>query len=132
VQSLNSDLETIRKDFACTQADPVPSGGIAPLGKSVCATLGKIWSSGKLKLDKCIAATFQPKASASNENCQSFRSQLLNYQTRLPVSASGPDPANRLGELKARVQVLFHVFDTRFAPSIPPNGFCREKNTCLP
>ena len=132
VQSLNSDLETIRRDFACTQADPDPIGGIAPLASGICSTLGKIWASGKLKLDKCIAAAFQPKASASNENCQSFRSQLTNYRTNLPVSASGPDPANRLGELKARVQVIFHVFDTRFAASIPPNGFCREKNTCPP
>ena len=50
--------------------------------------------------------------------------QLKGYQTILNgASTSGPDPANRLGELKARVNVLFHVYSDRFLPSIPANGF---------
>ncbi len=138
VQSLGDDLEAIRRDFACTQADPVPSGGIAPLSKTTCSNLAQQWSGSKLtggikqKLDKCVDAAFQPKASASNENCNAFRTQLAQYQSSLPASATGPDPANRLGELKARVATLSHIFETRFLPSIPPTGFCREKNRCPP
>jgi hypothetical protein len=36
----------------------------------------------------------------------------------------------RLVELKSRVDVIRHVFDTRFLPSIPEAGFCKETGDC--
>jgi hypothetical protein len=36
---------------------------------------------------------------------------------------TGTDPANRIGELKARVAVIFHVFEDHFLLSVPPGGF---------
>jgi hypothetical protein len=132
VQSLYGDLEYVRRELACEQVDTVPIGGPAPLPASVCVSLGNTWQNGKQKLDKCVNAAFQPKQSAGDENCQSFVSQLTNYRASLPATTSASDVANRLGELKVRVDVIRHVFDTRFLPSIPAAGFCREKNTCPP
>ena len=95
----------------------------------VLGRLGTTLLDGKLKLDKCIEAAFQPKNSASNENCQSFVSQLTNYRNALPATTASQDIANRVGELKVRIAVIFHVYYDRFQPSIPANGFCRE-TTC--
>ncbi len=138
VQALGNDLDAVRSDYACKQADPVPSGGIAPLSTTTCATLAQLWLGSKLtggiksKLDKCVDAAFQPKSSASNENCNAFRTQFAQYRSALPASATGADPANRLGELKARAETFSFIFETRFLPSIPPTGFCRERNRCPP
>jgi hypothetical protein len=132
VQSLYDDLEYTRRELACKQVDPVPHGGTPPLSASVCGSLASVWANGKVKLDKCIAAAFHPKQSAGDENCQSFVSQLTNFQSSLPATTALQDVANRLGELKVRATVIRHVFDTRFLPSVPPNGFCRETSpsTC--
>ena len=81
-----------------------------------------------MKLDSCVNAAFQPKQSAGDQNCQSFVTQLTNYREALPTTTSPSDVANRLGELKVRVDVIRHVFDTRFLPSIPVVGFCREQD----
>lgn len=85
------------------------------------------------KLHKCWDATMQPKQSSGDQNCQAFDSQLGNLQATLEnvslagdVSAGQPDardPANRLGELKARAATMRHVFETRFMPSLPDSGF---------
>lgn len=128
VQALYDDLEHVRRELACEQVDTMPVGGPAPLPASVCVTLANTWQNGKQKLDKCVSAAFQPKQSAGDENCQSFISQLTNYRASLPATTSVSDVANRLGELKTRVDVIRHVFDTRFLPSIPAAGFCREKD----
>lgn len=48
----------------------------------------------------------------------------------VPVTTPATDLANRIGELKSRTNVIQHVFETRFLPSIPPNGFCRETLNC--
>lgn len=128
VQSLYADLDYVRRELACKQVDPIANGGSAPIAASVCGLLADTWSNGKQKLDKCIDAAFQPKQSASNENCQAFVSQLTNYRASLPVTPSLSDVANRIGELKVRADVIRHVFDTRFLPSIPTGGFCRESD----
>jgi DNA-binding beta-propeller fold protein YncE len=131
VQSLYDDLEYVRRELACQQVD-AGGGPAPPLSASVCNTLSNTWQNGKLKLDKCVSAAFQPKQSAGDENCQSFVSQLTNFRASLPATTSASDVANRLGELKMRVDVIRHVFDTRFLPSIPAAGFCRERNACPP
>lgn len=120
LQSLYADLRSTLDTYTCQ-----PSS--TPLTKAKCDLLRKYWASGKQKLDKCVDAAFQPKASASNENCQSFRNQLASYKVALPATASGADPDNRLGEQKWRWEVISHVFETRFLPSIPSNGYCRER-----
>jgi hypothetical protein len=46
------------------------------------------------------------------------------------------DAANRKGELKTRVNVIRHGFETRCLPSMPQKGFSRETRpiepTCSP
>ncbi len=128
VQNLYDDLEYVRREMACKPVDPVPNAGPAPLSAAVCNTLFSKWENGKVKLDKCVNAAFQPKQSAGDENCQSFISQLTNYRASVPATTSASDVANRVGELKSRVDVIRHVFDTRFLPSIPAAGFCRERD----
>jgi hypothetical protein len=126
LSSLYDDLEETRAELACKQVDTTATR-LAPLSSnSVCANLKKLWDSGKTKLDKCVAASTQPKSSAGAENCQSFSSQLKLYQDALNAAAIPPatqDAANRIGELKSRVLVIFHVYNDRFLPSIPANGF---------
>ncbi len=125
LSSLYSDLEETRAELTCKQVDTTATS-VAPVSRQACANLKKLWDSGKTKLDKCVSASTQPKSSAGSENCQSFASQLKLYQdalNSLPVPPASQDPANRLGELKARVAVLFHVYSDRFQPSIPANGF---------
>ncbi len=118
----------MRRELACKQVDSLPIGGPAPLSATVCNSLASKWQNGKVKLDKCIDAAFDPKQSLGDENCQSFVTQLTNYRGSLPATTSASDVANRLGELKVRVDVIRHVFDTRFLPSIPAAGFCRESD----
>ena len=125
-QSLWDDVGNLRRDFACKQADTVPTGGVAPLPGAVCNTLAGIWSVAKFKLDLCVTAAFFPQNSAGTAVCNLARKYVIDYQNALPASATGPDVANRLGEQKARVETFLHVFDTRFRPSIKPTGYCRE------
>jgi hypothetical protein len=125
VQSLYDDLEFVRRELACKLADA--QSGQPPISASVCNTLASKWANGKIKLDKCIDAAFQPKQSTADENCQSFVSQLTNYRSTIPATTPTRDIANRVGELKMRVDVIRHVYDTRMLPSMTTAGFCRER-----
>jgi hypothetical protein len=127
VQNLYDDLEFVRRELACKLAD-APSGQ-PPISASVCNTLASKWANGKIKLDKCINAAFQPKQSTADENCQSFVSQLTNYRSSIPATTPTRDIANRVGELKMRVDVIRHVYDTRMLPSMTTAGFCREQSS---
>jgi hypothetical protein len=135
VQRLYDDLEVLRRDFACRPGDG-PDGTVStatqPLDSGTCSTLASIWANGKPKLDKCIAAAFDPKSSAGDENCQSFLSQLSNFRNAVPTSVGTFDYANRGGALRARSSVIAHVFQTRFLPSIPAAGFVSEKSAPAP
>ena len=126
LQSLYGDLKAVQLAYACTNADA--GSGQAPLSNNICNSLTSTWNNGKTKLDKCIEAAFQPKSSASNENCQSWVSQMTNYRNSLPANTAAQDVANRSGELKARIETIFHLYYTRVLPSMPQNGFCRERN----
>ena len=117
--------------YACRQGRrPVVESNTSDLVRTSCNNLAKLWSGAKPKLDKCVDAAFQPKASASNENCQSFRTQFDAYKAALPLTPTGADPANRLGEQFGRWEVIKHVFETRFLPSIPANGYSTERSAC--
>jgi hypothetical protein len=129
LQRLYDELGYAQRELACKQVDPVPSGGAAPLSANLCSTLSSIWLNGKLKLDDCVLAGFQPKQSAGDQNCQAFVSQVTNFGARVPTTTPLHDVANRVGELRARISTLLHVYQVRYLPSIPANGFCRETNS---
>jgi hypothetical protein len=128
---LFEDLQYIATHYACaTDAD---AAGSRPISEVKCATLLSDLANAGDKLGKCIEATYQPKQSASNQNCQSFLQQIGSFRAALEAPDPGPtgtDPANRVGELSVRDTVMMHVYDTRFVPSIPDGGFCEESATC--
>ena len=121
---LYDDLEETRAELACTQRDTT---GAPPMRANLCSTLASQWANGKDKLTKCIGASTQPKQSSGDQNCSAFRSQLTNYRSSVAnATAVGPDPANRVSEIKVRAEVLLTFFDQRFLPSIPINGFTNQ------
>jgi len=130
VKKLYDDLGDVTARYACTNFDSTESGNAganAPISGGICSTLLSQWANGDDKLDKCLAATYQPKSSSGNQNCQAFLSQFQGFKDTLSiVGPYGPDPANRKGELEARVKVFQHVYETRFLPSVPDGGFCKE------
>jgi hypothetical protein len=88
---------------------------------------------GKAKLDLCVAAAFLPYTSVRDTLCGAFDPQLLALKTAITGAVPAyADPDNRIGELKARSDVTSYVFTSRFLPSIPVKGFCREKYTGTP
>jgi hypothetical protein len=97
-----------------------------PLTDAQCSTLNSVLLNAEDKLNKCVQATQQPKTSAVDQNCQAFETQFSSYRSQLnavlPVSAL-LDPANRIGELKARSETLWLVYGERFLPSVPLGGY---------
>lgn len=127
VESLYDDLNRARSQLACTKID---GGTDPPLSSGVCSNLASKWSTGKNLLNSCISAAFSGLSATTTTRCNAFRDQLTTYGNTLPAYPQDPplpDPANRLGEQKARVDTLTRLFDERFVPSILPKGFCREK-----
>jgi len=119
--ALFDELGASLNNLACADAD---DAGAPPLSGSSCSTLNADWLNAKDKLDKCWDAMQQPKQSAGNQNCQAFVSQLNNFESALnSATIFGPDPANRIGELKARMFVIRHLYEERVVPSIPEEGF---------
>ncbi len=132
VQSLWNDIGETRARYACRQADPVPSGGAPPLSRHVCKKLATLWKTADARLEQCVKATFYPASANQTRICARARDYVDAFEAVLPESAAGPDVYNRLGELKARVDVFQHVWEERFVKSIKPGGFCREWGTCPP
>jgi hypothetical protein len=142
MDSLVDDLGYVFHELACKQVDPVPNGGPAPLPADVCspdstASDHLMWI--RLKLDRCLAGSFISKEEddakgihADRLYCQSFLDRLTYFQQALPATTPSHDVANRVGELKSRVDILRHIHTTRFLPSIPDGGFCSERNGCAP
>jgi hypothetical protein len=127
VDRLNDDIGQVLLTLACNLTDGATDQ--APLSDADCLTLKAAWESADQKLEGCVSATYQPKQSASNQNCQAFLEHFGQFKAALePVVSNGAyDVANRRGELDTRVQVFEHVYATRFVPSIPRGGFCRER-----
>ena len=129
VRDLFDELLHAQQQTACRPYD----GSVAPLDRdTTCVNLTSKWDGAYQKLDRCIVGSTYPRQSEAVNNCQSFLSQLGQYESALNASPRlGQDPANRIGELKARVKVLRYVFQQHFVPSIPPDGFCDlEGATC--
>lgn len=140
VDSLFNDLGQAQARLACKPVDSAAT----PLPYSTCNTLAGKWAEARYKLDVCLDSTFQAIAASgygtstrhggsslpsSRPYCtQYFPERLAAFNSALPLAAQGSDVANRLGELKSRVKVLQHLYATRFLPSIPAGGFCRERN----
>ncbi len=101
--------------------------GSAPITSGNCDALRATWLNGDDKLAKALAATFEPKSSAGNENFGAVISQLQNYLDTLRLAelagTGGDDPAGRLPEQIARVLNLQHLLEDKVLPSIPDNGF---------
>ena len=126
--TLFDELGASLDDLACADVD---AGALWPwpLSATSCSTLNANWLNAKDKLDKCWEAMQQPKQSAGDQNCQAFVSQLNNFENILNGAAIfGPDPANRLGELKARMFVIRHLYEERVVPSLDAAGFCEPDN----
>jgi hypothetical protein len=119
--SLVDDLRDSVDQLACFAADGQAQ---APLSLTTCALLDGQWLNTRDKLDKCIAATLEPKSSSRNQNCQAFVSQLANFEDEVSIlSPGGEDPANRIGELAVRLRVIENLYFNLFFPSIPDEGF---------
>ena len=110
----------------------MPPGGVAPLSQVQCTGLASLWRAADNKIRLCVNATFKPVSAQRGMLCSSARAGVDAFEAALPASATGPDVYNRLGELKARVDVFQHVWDERFLNSLKPGGFCRERGTCAP
>jgi hypothetical protein len=123
LQALYGDLGTVQRDLACKQVDPVPAGGTPPLPSSTCSTLAYHWSAGKSRLDQCVAEAFNSRYDDCDNDCAAFIAALNRFEAQLPTTTPTHDVANRVGELKMRIQVLRHVYTTRFLPSIPPRDY---------
>lgn len=120
MRSLYGDLFNAQNFTAC---DNIDGQAMAPI--SSCTDLNTRWRSAYEKLDRCIIGSTYPRQSEAVNNCQSFLSQLSQYESALnsvPVVPAN-DPANRIGELKVRARVIRYVFESHFIPSIPPDGF---------
>ena len=137
VRSLFDDLRQAQQQTACVSVDPEGSPAtLPPLDATSCAALDTRWDNADPKLVSCIQGSTFPRQSQAVNNCQSFLSQLANYRTTVTEAIrNGPDPANRIGELEQRVDVLDYVFRQHFENSIPPDGFrdpvCAAAN-CTP
>lgn len=122
VLSLSQDLTDTMARYLCVNADP--GGNVAPVGQPMCSNLQASWANTASKLQNCVLASTDPKQSSQKQNCQAFESQYLGYKSDLDaIVLSGDDPANRLGEVRARTEVLRYVYDTQYVPSIPATGF---------
>jgi hypothetical protein len=127
VQSLVDDLGRVQNEQVCTPGLLTPN---------VCSTLSYRLSDAKHELnDECVVGSFLPVSPYTHQHpyysdCLEAIERLEQFKAALPPATLLVDTANRLGELKVRVDVILHVFRDRFLPSVPVNGFCREDNNC--
>jgi len=136
VVKLFDDLQLTQTQLACPSGvdraatSTLPASD--PLTDGQCASLNSVLLNAQDKLNKCVAATRQPKTSAVDQNCQAFETQFSSYRAQLagvPAVAATLDPAktldpaNRIGELKARAETLWLVYGERFLPSVPMGGY---------
>ena len=139
LQSLHADLNETLASYAC------------PIYSTACASIQALATTSKGTLDSCVDAAFTSRDWAlvntrtstdghdDDEHrthiapCPIFVTQLAALRAAVLTLTSAPaDTANRRGELLVRADVIKHVYDTRFVPSIPTGGFCREKTVATP
>jgi hypothetical protein len=101
----------------------VDGNGQAPLGDPAWRSLKSSWLNAEDKLQKCVSAAYD-KRSAADQTCQAFFQQISSFRGAAAATIpTGPDRANRVGELVGRADVIVYVLGAHFLPSIPVNGF---------
>lgn len=122
--SLFKDLGETIDTYACVDRD---GGTGAPISATACSNLQANWFNTNDKLTKCVESSTQPLNSTEIRACNAFEVQYQPFKALvdgLMKSSTASDPANRVGEVKARLEVFRYVYDSQFKPSIPPNtGF---------
>jgi hypothetical protein len=121
VRKLFDDLGVFQKQIACRSNVDAP--GSLPLPS--CGVINASYDNTLDKLGKCIDATRQPKTSAVDQNCNAFEVQFAAYQSEVVALDPRPefDPANRIGELEARLRTIWLLYHDRFLPSVPQGGY---------
>jgi hypothetical protein len=123
--SLFKDLGETIDTYACLNNDPGGTG--APVGATDCTNLKANWFNTNDKLTKCVESSTEPLNSTEIRTCNAFEVQYAPFAALvngLVKSPTASDPANRVGELKARLEVFRYVYDSQFKPSIPADtGF---------
>jgi len=123
--SLFKDLGETIDTYACLNNDPGGTG--APVSASNCTNLKAGWINTNDKLTKCVESSTEPLTSTEIRTCNAFEVQYAPFAALvngLVKSPTASDPANRVGELKARLEVFRYVYDSQFKPSIPADtGF---------
>ena len=122
VAKLLQDLDVVQTQIACV-AD-FDQQGSHPL--SDCGSLNTSLRVTRDKFNKCLEAAVTPQTSLLDRACNAFETQFQSYQAA--VEALSPntralDPANRIGEIEARLTTIWLVYRERFLPSVPPEGF---------
>ena len=120
VLSLFADLGETIDTYLCVNADP---GGVgAPVAS--CGTLQQAWDNTADKHQKCVESSTEPKTPSGIQTCQAFEIQYASFSSIVDALVpTGSDPANRVGEVKARKLTFRYVYDRQYVPSIPALGF---------
>jgi hypothetical protein len=124
-QSLLDDLQFVLDKLACTNFDV--GSGQPPLSATVCSSLRSKLANAEIKYNKCYQAAFSPKNSTTDENCNAGNTQLGNFITTIPATTPTRDIGNRVGDVRARANILLNLINTRTIPSMTLAGFCREE-----
>jgi hypothetical protein len=142
VGSLISDLGYVFQELACKPVDN--PGAAAPLSPDMCVRTGfnnapdanasdQLYWIGE-KFRRCMVGAFQnvnddreqPVDQQDRGYCDAIRERFTQFQQALPALTPPQDIANRVGELKSRVDIIRHIYETRFLPSVPDTGFQSE------
>ena len=129
-QSLLDDLQFVLDKLACTNFDA--GSGQPPLSATVCSSLRSKLANAEIKYNKCYQAAFSPKNSTTDENCNAGNTQLNNFISTIPATTPTRDIGNRVGDVRARANILFNLINTRTIPSMTLGGFCVEEGDCPP
>ena len=127
LRSLYYDLRFALDSTARTNVpqDGNAAGTTTPLSTSDGNTLSASWLNGDDKLTKCIEASYGQQNATETGPARHLSQSTVRFRSEPDRSRScGSDPANRVGELKARLEVFRHVLRSQFLPSIPADtGF---------
>ena len=125
LKSLYMDLQDVQQRLVCQSADGVGNtvdangntilAAAPPLSGGACTNLQSNWDGTMDKLFKCINAAVDPKVSQLDQNCGAFDAQFPGYRTYAAgLTPTGPDPANRVGEITSRLDVINYLFYGHF------------------
>jgi len=124
VLSQFNDLGATIDTYLCVDRD---GGTVSPATAQACGDLQGAFPVVLDKLVKCVESSTEPLNSTEIRACNAFETQYEPFKSSVDALVKSPtatDPANRVGEVKARLEVFRYVYDRQFKPSIPPGtGF---------